>query len=163
MYRKIVLATLLSCVSALVGAETGDLDKPIEVSAGPCRMEKAGVQRCSGGVTITQGSMILKAEQVELRQDAEDNLYVQCEGAPVTFRQKLDSGEWVDAQALRINYDGKKKLLQLQGKAVVKRGQEVAAAELLSYDMANEVAESAGKGEGRTRIVIQPKKKQAAQ
>lgn len=160
MCRKSVLAALLICCASLVQAETGDLDKPIDIDAGHCVLEKNGVRRCSGGVTISQGTMSLRAERVELRQDAQDNLFVRCDGAPVQFRQRDDSGLWVEAEAKQIDYDGQAKLLRLTGKARVVRGQESASAESLSYDLAREVMESSGSGDGRTRIVIQPRKNQ---
>lgn len=159
MYRKIVLAALLVCANSQ--AENADLSKPIELESGPCHIEKNGVRRCSGGVTITQGSMVLKSDKTEMWQDADDNIFAKCEGKPVTFRQKLDSGEWIEAEALGMSYDGKKKILQLQGKAMARRGVEVVSAETLTYDMGNETFDSTGKGDGRTRIVIMPKKKAA--
>ena len=160
MYRKSALAALLMGFASLASAEKGDLDKPIEVDAGNCVLEKAGVQRCSGGVTITQGTMSLRAGRVELRQDAQDNLFARCEGEPVRFRQRDDNGLWVEAEALQIDYDGQAKLLRLIGNARVARGKESVSAERLSYDLAREVAESSGSGDGRTRIVIQPRKNQ---
>lgn len=160
MCRKSVLAALLICCASAIYAEKGDLDKQIEVEAGNCVLAKAGVQRCVGGVTLTQGTMSLRADQVELRQDAQDNLFARCEGEPVRFRQRDDNGLWVEAEARQIDYDGQTKLLRLIGSARVVRGKESVSAERLSYDLAREVAESSGTGEGRTRIVIQPRKNQ---
>jgi len=78
----------------------------------------------------------------------------------VRFRQRDDNGLWVEAEARQIDYDGQTKLLRLIGSARVVRGKESVSAERLSYDLAREVAESSGTGEGRTRIVIQPRKNQ---
>lgn len=163
MCRKSIFAALLICCTSAVYAEQGDLDKPIEVEGGNCMLAKAGVQRCVGGVSLTQGTMSLRAEQVELRQDAQDNLFARCDGSPVRFRQRDDNGLWVEAEAKQVEYDGQAKVLRLIGNARVVRGKEMVSAERLSYDLAREVAESSGSGEGRTRIVIQPRKKQEKQ
>ena len=89
MYRRIACALLLLSASPFVFAEKGDLDKPMEIEAQYCkRDQKTGSNICTGDVVVTQDSMSVRADRLEVRQDAAGNQSASGEGKPVKFRQK---------------------------------------------------------------------------
>ncbi|MBK7062939.1 MAG: lipopolysaccharide transport periplasmic protein LptA [Rubrivivax sp.] len=131
--HPIFLALLLVVVAAPAAAEKADRGKPMEILA-----DKSGsadlknqVSRFSGNVVITQGTMVITADRVEVRQTP-DGYHTGTAwglpGVPVTYRQKRDNvDEYVEGAADRVEFDGKTEVLRFIGNSVVRRlrGKEV--------------------------------------
>ncbi|WP_148717200.1 lipopolysaccharide transport periplasmic protein LptA [Chitinolyticbacter meiyuanensis] len=155
-----------ACIATLTAhAETADREKPMKIEADRANFDqKQMLGVYTGNVVVTQGTMVMKSAVLNVRQDEAGNQYITGNGKPVTFRQRLDSGEWVDAQSLSFDYDGKTGLLKLIDKAWVRRdtGDEVIG-QVITYNMNTEVYEAQGGKDGgssgRVNITIQPKKK----
>lgn len=122
-----VLACLVLAPPA--AADKADRDKPIEVQA-----DRSGtadllnqVSRFSGHVVITQGTMVIKADRVEIRQTPDGFHQATAwggAGAQVSYRQKRDGvDEYVEGQADRVEFDGKSEVLRFIGHSVVRRTQ----------------------------------------
>lgn len=123
----VALALLVSMSGLPAQAEKADRSKPMEVLA-----DKSGtadlqnqVSRFSGNVVITQGTMSIKADRVEIRQTP-DGFHVGtawgAAGAPVTYRQKRDGvNEYVEGVADRVEFDGRAEVLRFIGNGVVRR------------------------------------------
>ena len=121
----------------------------------------------TGKVEILQGSIVLRADRVVLKQQPDGAYNATATGKPVTFRQKMDnSDEYVDAQALRIEYLGSKDLVELYEQGYIKRGKDELKGNFLTYNSSN--GSFAGRGsltpaqvpsgaEPRVTGVIQPK------
>ena len=124
---RLVSALLLCALTGPVLAEKADRVKPMEVLA-----DKSGtadlqnqVSRFSGNVVITQGTMVIKADRVEIRQTP-DGFHVGtawgAAGAPVSYRQKRDGvPEFVEGVADRVEFDGRAEVLRFIGNGVVRR------------------------------------------
>jgi lipopolysaccharide export system protein LptA len=127
-----------------------------------------------GNVVITKGTILMKADKAQLKEDADGNQFVTLtvtSSPAATFRQKSDSGPdtWVEAQAQRIEYDGDKGLVKLFTNAKVKEleGGKVRneiAHNFIVYDSLKEVftaspeASGANKaGKTRGRIIMVPR------
>lgn len=84
-----------------------------------------GVTVFSGNALISQGTMLIRAERVEVRDPptgARTALALGTPGKPATFRQKRDGvDEHVEAQAERIEYDGASDTLRFTGQAALRR------------------------------------------
>ena len=123
--RALVLALLVLAPTAW--AEKADRSKPMEVLA-----DKSGsadlqnqVSRFSGNVVITQGTMVIKADRMEVRLTP-DGFHVGtawgAPGAPVSYRQKRDGvDEHVEGLAERVEFDGKTEVMRFIGNSVVRR------------------------------------------
>lgn len=121
----LVLMGLLAATPAQ--AEKADRAKPMELLA-----DKSGsadlqnqVTRLSGNVVITQGTLRIKADRVEVRQTP-DGFHVGTAwgtaGTPVSYRQKRDGlDEYVEGLAERVEFDGKTEVLRFIGSGVVRR------------------------------------------
>jgi lipopolysaccharide export system protein LptA len=149
-------------------AERADRDKPIHLEADRVTIDDAKkVSVFEGNVVLTQGTMTLRADRMNVREDAQGFQYGVAYGNPAYFRQKRDGvDEYVEAWAERIEYDGKSERLQLFDKARMKRGNDEVRGNYISYDQPTEFFRvvggpegGAGASPGRVRAVIQPKSK----
>jgi lipopolysaccharide export system protein LptA len=166
MFRTNVLTTLaFACsLSFPAFAEQADREKPMNISADNCLYDqKAAKSVCTSNVVVTQGTMTIRADRLVISQDADGNQFAQGEGRPVRFRQKLDkSPDWLEAESLRFDYDGKKGFLQLLDKATVRKNQDVVNGDHITYDLNSELYHAKGGSAGsRVNITIVPKKKES--
>lgn len=168
--RLAVFVTVgLLAICAPAQAERADRDKPVHIEADTVRMDD--LQRIAvyeGKVVLSQGTLRVQADRVEVRQDAEGFLTGTALGRPVHFRQRLDGkGDWVDAWANRVEYDARKEQVQLIGEAVLKKGEEELRGDLITYDARSELYQASGgltgQKPGRVRAVIMPFKDAAAE
>ena len=157
-------------------AEKADKDKPTHIEAS--RMSSDDARRISifeGGVVLTKGTILVRADRLVVRQDAEGFQFATATGKPVRFRQKADpksdkEGVWTEGEALRVEIDDRNERIELFERARVTRDQDVVNGEYIFLDQRTEFfSVSAAKGapptspEGRVRAVIQPKAKPEAQ
>ena len=167
----IVLAAVLAALPAL--AERLYREKPVNIEADRMLADD-GKQTVvfEGRVVLTQGTFVLRADKLTVRQDKEGFQSGVATGSPATFRQKRDGAdEWIDGEAQRIEYDGKGERVELFDKARVRRDKDEVRGNYISYDTRSEIyrvqgskelAASPGGRDGRVRAVIQPKKKDDA-
>lgn len=167
------LLLLLLAVAALPSqAEKADRTKPLVFTADK-QGEVDGVNQrteLQGNVIITQGSLVLRAEKVDVREtrDGYHQAFASGKGdQPVSFRQARDlPGEAIDGVADQLEYDTRTETVRFIGNARVRLTRGAAVVEevtgaVLTYDSRAERfvveggAASANPG-GRVRIVRMP-------
>jgi lipopolysaccharide export system protein LptA len=184
--RSSAAAALVAGLSALLAAapaqaEKSDRAKPLNVAAdrqGTVDLLKQVVV-FSGNVIITKGTIVIKADRVEVRETPDGYRTAVAIGGtarPATFRQKRDGvDEYIDGQADRLEYDEKPDTIRFVNNAIVRRlrgatiGDEVTGS-LITYDNTTEVfsvsggtpATTAGSPGGRVRAVLTPREGTAA-
>jgi lipopolysaccharide export system protein LptA len=163
-----VLAATLLAVHPGAVAERADRDKPIHLEADRVTIDDAKkLSVFEGSVVLTQGTMTLRANRMNVREDAQGFQHAVAYGDPAYFRQKRDDvDEYIEAWAQRMEYDGKAERLQLFDQARMKRGNDEVRGSYISYDQPTEFYRVVGAPEtaggaspGRVRAVIQPKSK----
>jgi lipopolysaccharide export system protein LptA len=157
------------------GAEKADKDKPTNIEAD--RMSSDDARRMSifeGSVVLSNGTMVVRADRIVVRQDADGFQFATAYGKPVQFRQRGDAkggkeGIWTEGEALRIEVDSRNERVELFEQARVRRGEDVVNGEYIFVDQRTEFfSVSAAKGAaptspgGRVKAVIQPKTKAEA-
>ncbi|MCX7627189.1 MAG: lipopolysaccharide transport periplasmic protein LptA [Methylophilaceae bacterium] len=157
--------SLLASMPAL--AEKADRDKPIELEADSLTTNDAKkISTYTGNVILTQGTLVIRADKLVVREDKDGFQHGTSTGNPTTFRQKMEGrDEYIEGSAQRIEYDGRMDKVQLYGKAWVKRGEDIVHGDYIMYDASAEYAEviggppaaTEGSSKGRVRAVIQPK------
>lgn len=170
---------LLGPAASPAGAEKADRSKPMTLESDqPCTVSLLKqTSLCSGNVVISQGTMQIRADRLELRETPEGYQMAQAQGSaarPASFRQKRDGAdEFVEGLAQRIDYDGRAGTLRFEGAAVVRRlrGSTVAdeiqgalivwdsLAESFNVQGGDKTAANPG---GRVRAVITPRAADAA-
>ena len=102
-----------------------------------------------GNVVITQGTLTIKANRSDFRQNADNSLSATAHGNPVAVRQKRDGvDEYYEGYAQRIEYDGAKELVELFDRALLKRGQDEIRSNYISYNAATEIFKAEGRAPG---------------
>ncbi len=161
--RLLVLAMAgLLAFSPPALAERADRDKPVHIEADAVRMDD--LQRIAvyeGKVILTQGTLRVQADRVEVRQDADGFLNGTALGKPAHFRQRLDTrGDWIEAWANRVEYDARREQVRLIGDAFLKKGEEELRGDVITYDARSELYQASGglpgQKPGRVRAVILP-------
>ena len=157
------------CASFNAQAESSDRDKPIELEADTVTVNDAKkTSTYTGKVILTQGTLIIRADKLIVREDKEGFQHSTSTGNPTTFKQKREGkNEFMEGSAQRIEYDGRMDKVQLYTKAWVKRGEDIVYGDYISYDANAEYAEvvggqkteSGGTSSGRVKAIIQPKNK----
>ena len=169
---KLLMLALLMLTSIGAYAEKADRDQPIDLEADSLSTNDAKkISTYTGNVILTQGTLVIHADKLVVREDKEGFQHSTSTGNPTTFKQKMEGkNEYIEGSAQRIEYDGHMDKVQLYTKAWVKRGQDIVNGDYIMYDANAEYAEVIGGGQaatpnapkGRVRAVIQPKKKTAA-
>ena len=99
---------LVILISELAFSEEADSDQPIEIEADTMMVEETkNTSTYEGDVVLTQGSLIINADRLIIREDRQGFQHSTSIGNPTTFKQKMkDSDEYIEGKALRIEYDG---------------------------------------------------------
>lgn len=158
----LLLGLSVMTFSQAAHAEKADRGKPINVEADGVRMDDVKkVASYEGHVVMTQGTLMITADRIEVRQDENGVVSGLATGKPVYFRQKMEaSNEFAEGWADRIEYDGKGDNIKLMGQARLKRGIDELRGELITYDSASEFFQAKGGSSGasgRVRAVIRPR------
>lgn len=145
-------------------AEKADRDKPVNLEADSVTLDDIRkVSVYQGNVILSQGTLMLRADRVQVTQSDAGLDKLVATGRPVAFRQKLDGrDEFIEGFADRIEYDGKNSQLELIGQARLRRGSDELRGARISYNANTELYQVAGKTDasapaGRVRAVIRPK------
>lgn len=170
----IAAAVVLAVVTGPARAEKADRSKPMVVEAdqpGSVDLQRQVVV-FNGNVVIAQGTMVIRAERVEVKESPDgyrSAAAIGSPGRPASYRQKRDAAnEWVEGTAERIEYDARADTLRFSGNAAVRRlrGAEAAdeitggtivwnnSAELFSVAGG---ASSPANPSGRVRAVLSPR------
>ncbi|AEA62088.1 lipopolysaccharide transport periplasmic protein LptA [Burkholderia gladioli] len=172
------VALALPGAVSLAHAEKADQNKPINVEADNLTYDDLKqVTVATGNVVITKGTILIKGDRVEVRQDPQGYQYATATMAPgskkhASFRQKREGlDEYIDGDAERIDYDGKQDLTTLTRNATVRRLQglttvsDTVHGSVITYDGqrdfytakgGNDVA-APGNPTGRVRAMLSPK------
>lgn len=166
--RSILLSLSLIGFAGPALAESADRDKPIDLEADTVKVDDAKqISTYSGNVILTQGTLVIHADKLIVREDKEGFQHSTSLGNPTTFKQKREGkNEYMEGSAQRIEYNGRMDKVQLYTKAWVKRGEDIVHGDYIMYDANAEYAEviggtktKDGSSSGRVRAIIQPKNK----
>jgi len=163
----LVLAAALCALAAPAAlAERADRDKPVNLESD--RMNADDAKKTSvfeGRVVLTQGTMVIRADRLTVRQDGQGFQFGTAVGNPASFRQKREGfEEIIEGEAERIEYDGRADRVEFFNRARLRRdcGDDVVG-NYISYDAKTEqfsVQSAKGTAAGkddRVRAVIMPK------
>jgi lipopolysaccharide export system protein LptA len=173
-YARLAMLALACSLMGPAFAEKADRTKPMNAEADSLRYDE--VKQTSvftGNVVITKGTMVIRADRVEVRQDNEGFQFgtaTSTGGKRAFFRQKRDGGdEWIEGEAETIVYDGKADNVTFNRNANLRRLSGATLTDetqgaLITYDNTSEVfnvsgGNTAGSGapSGRVRAVLSPR------
>lgn len=155
--------------SAGVHAEKADREKPINLEADRVSVDDAKqIATFEGKVTLTQGTLIIRGDRMEVRQDNQGFKSGTTWGNLAYFRQKREGyDEYIEGWAERIEYDGRADKVQMFNQASMKKGGDEVRGNYIAYDANTEFFQVTGAGtptttggDGRVRAILQPKPKE---
>ncbi len=165
MYKPFIpLATslLMAVASATVSASEADFSKPIKVDARSQFVDgKNKTSLFKDNVLITQGSLIINADEVEvIATEGEGREVFVARGNPASYSQKLEDGTPVSAKANEIRYEVVNRTISLTGKAQLKQDTSMVQGDTITFDMITEQLLATGSsdtdGDGRVTTVFTP-------
>ena len=151
-------------------AEKADRDKPVNLEADRVTGDDAKqIAVFEGNVVLTQGTLQIRGNRMEVRQDKEGFRHGTTWGNLAYFKQKRDGvDEYIEGWAERIEYDGRADKVQMFTRAMMKRGEDEVRGNYISYDSQTEFYQVIGGGakaatannpEGRVQVMMMPKAK----
>ncbi len=176
-----LLAAALVCACLLAApvahAEKADRQKPMNAEADSLRYDEVKqISIFTGNVVITKGTLIIRGDRVEVRQDNEGYQFgtaISTSGKRAFYRQKRDSvagagEEWMEGEGMTIVFDGKQDNVTFTKDATMRRlrGTTVtdeAQGDVITYDNTTDVFNVvgapavAGAPKGRVRAVLSPR------
>lgn len=173
---RFFLLPLLLC-TALAGvahAEKADKNKPMNVEADALRYDDLRqTSLFTGNVVITKGTLVLRANRIDVRQDAQGAQFGVATGGAgklAYFQQKRDGvDETIEGEADVIEYDGKADKVKFIRNAVLRRYRagvlaDETTGDVINYDNTTDVFTvnggpangSTGNPGGRIRAVLSP-------
>lgn len=113
-----------------VQAEKADRDKPMNIEADALRYDDVKqLSIFTGQVVLTKGTILIRGDRLEVRQDAQGNQYgvVTAEsGKRAFFRQKREGvDETIEGEGETIDYDSRLDTVKFIGQAQLRRYQGV--------------------------------------
>ena len=156
----LLLMALASPQSAL--ALAGDRNQPIHISSDRAeRNDKEGITVYSGAVTMSQGSLNIKADRVVVHNSASQVEKIVASGSPASYQHKptADSPE-VLAQAEIIEYlVGEEQVKLNKNASLTQSTGNTMSGEFIRYNLKTAVVQASKGGsedDGRVHMVIQP-------
>ena len=168
-YKKKFLVIYILCLSEILLAEQADKNMPIEIESDTMIVDdNRSISVYKGDVILTQGTMLIRADELTVREDKQGFQHSISKGNPTSFKQKRDGMDsYIEGKASRIEYDGHMDKVHLYDKASVKRGKDTVFGDYIIYDANAEIAQAmsgstkdnSGKDskKTRTRVIIAPK------
>jgi len=177
--RAVVLALALAGIGSVAQAEKADRAKPMNIDADSMRYDDLKQTSVfTGNVIVTKGTITIRGDRIDVRQDPEGYQYGVVTAAPgklAYFKQKRDSGndEWIEGEAETIEYDSRADNVKFVRRAVMRRligatPNDESSGPLIVYDQSNDTFTVNGSGlppnagvasqpSGRVRAVLTPK------
>ena len=160
-----LLAGLCAALLALPAhAEKADRSKPLNLEADSVTLDDIKkISVYQGNVILSQGTLLLRADRVQVTQNADGLDKLHAAGRPAAFRQKIEGrDEFIEGFANRIEFDSVNGQLELIGQAQLRRGGDELRGAQISYNANTEFYKVVGQPDaktpsGRVRAVIRPK------
>lgn len=116
----------------------------------------------TGNVKITQGSISISADRLEIYNHGNSGLELMVMvGKPAKFTQTVDDGTVITAHASEVRFERAKNIIKLNRDAQLTWGKNVVKGELITYDMIKKLLNADGdlKKDNQVTTILQPKDK----
>jgi lipopolysaccharide export system protein LptA len=162
--KTLLIGLLLFVIPAVALALPGDRDKPIQIDADAAeRSEKTGVTSYIGSVELTQGSLNILADRIDIYTiNAEvDHAIATGQRAYFTQQQSIDK-EPIKAWALTIKYSLNDEIINLLGDARIEQNGSIVSSPEIDYYTDQELVKAKGDTQGgkdRVHVTLPPQNK----
>ena len=152
-------------------AERADSNKPVHLESDRATVKNTGrsnnenrVSVFTGNVILTQGTMIIRSDKMEIEEDEDGFQSFVAYGNLVSYRQKSEGkDEYVEGWGERMEFDSRADKVEFFNQARLRRGSDEVHGEYISYESTTEFFQvnngTNTNAKNRVRAVIQQKKK----
>lgn len=149
--------------STLSYAGKEDFSKTIEIASEQSFLDRIAKKSIyKGSVLITQGSLVLQADEMEIdASKGQDKEVFVAMGSPAKYSQRQENGKMVHATANKIEYHRQTRTLSLEGNAEVEQNSSSVKGNSIIFNMELEqiMAQGQDQGSGRVITILQPEAK----
>lgn len=151
-------AVLALAFAGTAAARDSDRNQPMNIESDRQEgtLDGNSVNVLTGNVTITQGSLDIRAGRADIHQRGGDVVRAVLTGNQAVLKQQMDDGSPMTAKADRIDYDMTADVIVLTGNYTVTTPRGSTSGQRLTYNLKSGRVESGGDS-GRVRMTIQPK------
>lgn len=137
--------------------------EPVSVVADRLEMSsESGRSIYEGNVEMRQGSMLLRADSLQLQSKGTTLQAAIARGKPAILEQTdPQTGEQLKASASLIEYRINEGKLELKEGAHLWRGKDEFSGDHISYELDKKVVRASGKKDSRVRVILQPGKEKS--
>lgn len=151
------------CSSSI--ALPSDRHQTIEIEADFAeRNEKTGTMIYRGNVVISQGTILIEADQVDVLSNGNKVTLITCSGKPASYQQQPDEKPGlVIAKAESIEYQLAADKIVLKRNASLSRNGTLIKGDTINYDLKEQSWKARGNNQGkqkRIQLVIPPSKQE---
>jgi len=157
MSLALSLCALLAPTS--LHAASADRQQPMDIDASAIdgTLADSGDVELSGDVTITQGSLDIRADTAKLTRADGEVVQVLLLGSPAALKQIDDAGNPISVRARQVLYRPQSNEVELSGAVEVDQPRGTMRGERIRYDMASGQLKAEGTGaDDRIRMRIAP-------
>lgn len=155
----LVLAAAQSAFIGAASARSSDRNQPMDIDAGQQKgsLDDRTPTVLSGGVTITQGTLNVAANQAVITTTGGDISRAQLSGRPAKLKQQLDDGTPMTASANEIDYNLRTEIVVFSGNVNIDQPRGSLSGQRVVYNMKTGDVTSGGQGNGRVKMRILPR------
>jgi len=156
---SLIVIGVSSVVVSISYADKLDLKKEINIDASRQAADlKNKIFSYIDNVVITQGTLVIKADLVQVLTDAttDEKTYL-AKGNPATFSQKLDDGTPIHLQANEIKYQPGQNIVVISGNAELRQEGSKVSGSVITYNFVTEQVSADSEDDNRVKTVLQPK------
>jgi lipopolysaccharide export system protein LptA len=176
-----LVAAALLCLAGAAQAEKADRNKPMNIEADSLRYDDLKqVSVFTGRVVLTKGTIVIRGERLEVRQDPDGFQFGVATAAPdklAFYRQKREAlDEFIEGEGETITYDGRADTVTFARRAQLRRlrggtlADEITGGnivyenltDLFTVDGVAKNGPTGALGSGRVRVMLTPKPEPAA-
>ena len=153
--RTILIVVLSSVLATQCLALPDDRQQPISIESDYAeRNEKTGRTIYRGNVVISQGSVLVEADQIVLHLEDNKISRIECTGKPASYKQKPTiEGATMIARADHIDYMPATNKLVLKQNAMLSRNGTIIKGDSIDYDINKETWKAKGNNQGQQKRI----------
>lgn len=160
--RAAFIGAMLLCAPA-AHALKSDAQQPINIRArSVAANEKTGVSVYRGDVVMTQGSLRIEADRLEVTLHNGRTDLIRAWGKPARLRSRTDAGDDIHASAARVEYRATAGQVDLYDNVAIERGADQFTAAVVHYLIEQQTFTAEGGDGNQVTATIQPAKRETS-
>ena len=151
-----IFTFFIAFVSAPSIAGKNDFKLPVEIDSEKQQINlKENITIFDTNVSVTQGSLSINADYMKVTsQDKKGHEVYTATGDPAIYKQLLDDGNPIEAQADTIRYEVATRSLVLTGNAQLKQNDSLVRSKVIRYDLDLQTIQAEGTKGTRVKSVF---------